>query len=76
MLGIGGNFKLLLVCAADAMKPTQTLDAIEASKDALREQLTLDLLGAVALGHPVDATAALMCRFDGNNQAHLVEFTR
>ena len=34
----------------NAMQSAQTLDAIEASKDALREQLTLDLLGAVALG--------------------------
>ena len=50
MLGIGGNFKLLLVCAADAMKLTQTLDAIEARQNALCEQLALNLLGAVALG--------------------------
>ena len=75
MFRIRGDFKLLLVCAADAMKPTQTLDAIEASRDALRKQLTLNLLGAVALGHPVDATATLMCGFDGNDQPHIVEFT-
>ena len=67
MLGIGGNFKLLLVCATDAMKPTQTLDAIEARQNALCEQLALNLLGAVALGHPVDAAAALMRGFDGNH---------
>ena len=76
MLRIGRHSEFLFMRTTNAMQSAQTLDAIEASKDALREQLTLDLLGAVALGHPVDATAALMCRFDGNNQAHLVELTR
>ena len=76
MFRIRGDSKFLLVCTANAVQPAQALDAIQPSLLALREQLALDLLGAVALGHPVDATAALMCRFDGNYQAHLVEFTR
>ena len=50
------------------MQPAQALDAIQPGLHALREQLTLNLLGAVALGHPVDAAAALMCRFDGDHQ--------
>ena len=58
------------------MKPTQTLDAIEASQNTLREQLALDLFWAMALGHPVDATAVLMRGFDGNDQPHIVEFAR
>ena len=76
MLGIGGHFKLLLVRTADAMKFAQTLDAIEAGRNTLRQQFALDFLWAVALGHPVDAAAALMRGFDGNDQAHIVEFTR
>ena len=75
MLGIGGHFKLLLVRTADAMKFAQTLDAIEAGRNTLRQQFALDFLWAVALGHPVDAAAALMRGFDGNDQAHIVEFT-
>jgi hypothetical protein len=54
MLGIGGHFKLLLVRASDAMQPTQTLDAIQPSGNALREQLASNLLWAT------NATAALM----------------
>ena len=57
MFRICSDFKLLLVCAADAVQPTQTLDAIEASLLALREQLASNLLGAMALGHPEKATA-------------------
>ena len=74
MFRIRSDFKLLLVYAADAVQPAQALDAIEASRDTLRKQLTLNLLGAVALGHPVDATAVLVRGFDGNNQPHIVEF--
>ena len=50
MFRIRGNFKLLLVCATNAMQSAQTLDAIEASQNALRGQFALDLLGAMALG--------------------------
>ena len=57
------------------MKFAQTLDAIEAGRNTLRQQFALDFLWAVALGHPVDAAAALMRGFDGNDQAHIVEFT-
>ena len=71
MFRIRSDFKLLLVYAADAVQPAQ---ALEASRDTLRKQLTLNLLGAVALGHPVDATAVLVRGFDGNNQPHIVEF--
>ena len=76
MFRIRGDFKLLLVCAADTMQPVQALDAIQPSLLALREQLASNLFGAVALGHPVDATATLMCGFDGNNQPHIVKFAR
>ena len=76
MLRVGRHSEFLFMRTTNAVQPAQALDPIEARKDALRAQLALDLLGAVALGHPVDATAALMCRFDGNNQAHLVELTR
>ena len=76
MFRIGGDSKFLLVCAADAVQPAQTLDAIQPSHHALREQPASNLLGAVALGHPVDATATLMRSFDGNDQAHIVEFAR
>ena len=44
------------------MQPAQALDAIQPGLHALREQLTLNFLGAV------DAAAALMCRFDGDHQ--------
>ena len=82
MFRIRGDSKFLLVCAANAVQPAQALDAIQPSLLALREQLASNLLGAVALalghpvGHPVDATATLMRRFDGNDQPHIVEFAR
>ena len=42
----------------------------------------MDILWTIALGqwlawgYPVDATATLMCRLDGNDQAHIVEFAQ
>ena len=54
----------------NAMQPAQTLDTIQSGHDALSQQLASNLLGAV------DPTAKLMRRFDGNDQAHIVEFTR
>ena len=47
MFRIRGDFKFLLVCAANAVQPAQTLDAIQPSHHALREQLASNLLGAV-----------------------------
>ena len=70
MFGISCDFELLFMRTADAMQPAQTLDTIQPSLLALREQLTLDLLSAV------DAAATLMRGFDGNDQAHVFEFTR
>ena len=64
MLRVGRHSEFLFMRTTNAMQSAQTLDAIEASKDALREQLTLDLLGAVALGHPVDTAATLMRGFE------------
>ena len=76
MFRIRGDSKFLLVCAANAVQPAQTLDAIQPSHHALREQLASNLLGAVALGHPVDATATLMSGLDSNNQMQVFEFAR
>ena len=70
MFRIGGDSKFLLVCAADAMKSAQTLDAIQPSLLALRELLASNLLGAV------DATATLMSGLDSNNQMQVFEFAR
>ena len=55
---------------ANAVKTPQPLDAIQPSRNTLRKQLALDLFWAI------DATAALMCRLNGNDQTHVFEFVR
>ena len=50
MLRVGRHSEFLFMRTTNAMQSAQTLDAIEASQNALRGQFALDLLGAMALG--------------------------
>ena len=50
MLRVGRHSEFLFMRTTNAVQPAQALDAIQPGLHALREQLTLNLLGAVTLG--------------------------